>query len=114
MKKAIIFIGVVLLTACSVNKQELIGSWVEPIPGMEDQKQGISIQEDGSASSINMHTLVYTGWQLDGNKLLLSGASVGNGQTINFTDTAKIVKLTPDSLVLKSHDYYTRYARLKE
>lgn len=43
-----------LLAACSGNSASVTGVWIEPIPGMEDQVQGIKLEEGGIASSVNM------------------------------------------------------------
>lgn len=55
---------------------------------------GIDILIEGQAQSINMATLRYTSWELQGEagKILLKGQSVGNGQTIDFTETGIIAK----------------------
>ena len=55
---------------------------------------GVELDIDGAASSINMATLVYTSWQLTQNpgEIILHGRSIGNVQTIEFADTAKIYK----------------------
>ena len=52
-----------LLAACSGNSASVTGVWIEPIPGMEDQVQGIKLEEGGIASSVNMATLVYKNWK---------------------------------------------------
>ena len=79
MLAAILLTG--LLVACSGNSTSVVGVWVEPVPGMEGQMQGIKIEEGGAASSVNMATLVYENWKQEGDKLILSGKSIGNGQT---------------------------------
>jgi len=79
----------------------LEGAWVEPVPGMANEVQGILIETGGRASSINMATLQYTSWSQDGNILILNGKSIGNGQTIEFSDTLEIRELTRETLVLK-------------
>ena len=79
-----------LLAACSGNSASVTGVWIEPIPGMEDQVQGIKLEEGGIASSVNMATLVYKNWKQEGDQLILAGNSIGNGQTIEFIDTMKI------------------------
>lgn len=93
----------------------LIGSWVQPIPGMPDQIQGIDIHENGEASSINMATLVFESWSSPesdpDHQLILCGQSIGNGITTSFCDTVKIEKLTQDSLVLAYPEYVSRYSR---
>lgn len=89
----------IALTACCGNGIE--GEWVEPAPGMEDMMQGMNLEHGGKASSINMATLQYEKWEKRGDRLLLSGKSIGNGMTIPFTDTLVIVKLTATELTLK-------------
>lgn len=83
-------LGMVALTAC--NNASIEGSWVEPVPGMPGMQQGFVLDGDGSASSINMATLKYEAWKKVGNRLLLSGTSIGNHQNISFTDTLTIEK----------------------
>lgn len=100
IKKCLLFSVLALVAACSQPKADLVGSWVQPIPGQEESVQGIQIDEGGAASSINMATLVYTGWVMDGKTLTLTGESIGNGQTIAFEETYEIKSLTPDKLVL--------------
>lgn len=105
MKKRIIsksvwgFMTVIALTACGGNDIE--GKWVEPIPGMKDQMQGVNLEKGGKASSINMATLQYEKWEKKDNKLILSGKSIGNHATSSFTDTLIIEKLTKEELTLK-------------
>ena len=77
-------LGMVALAAC--NNASIEGSWVEPVPGMPGMQQGFVLDRDGSASSINMATLKYEAWKKVGNRLLLSGTSIGNHQNISFTD----------------------------
>ena len=95
------FIAAVLASACSNQILSLEGNWVEPIPGMEDRVQGFSLAKDGQASSINMATLRYEAWQRQGDKLILSGTSIGNGTSGSFSDTYTIEKITADKLILK-------------
>ena len=89
-----------LLSACgeSVN---LVGTWLQPVPGMPQCQQGFMLEADGKARSVNMATLSYKTWKEEDRKLILSGTSIGNRQTIEFTDTLAIEKNTADSLVLK-------------
>ena len=96
-----------LLAACGGNSASIVGSWVEPVPGMEGQVQGIKMEEGGVASSVNMATLVYESWKQEGTKLILTGKSIGNGQTID------IKRLTADSLVLDNQGMEIRYAKQK-
>lgn len=79
------------------------GRWTEPIPGMEG-RQGFVLQADGSAASVGMQTLRYDRWERRGDRLILQGRSLGNGQTIRFSDTLTIRTLTADRLVLRRDD----------
>lgn len=87
-----------VLIACS-SEAGIEGNWVEPVPGMENMTQGFSLKADGKASSINMTTLQYDAWKQEGDRLILSGKSIGNGITIPVSDTFVVEKLTPDSLI---------------
>lgn len=104
MRKVLLFLAAAIaLVSCHTDvkytEQELVGLWVEPIPGMSNV-QGVALKEGGEAHSINMATLLYEHWECNGSELLLTGKSVGNHQTIAFTDTLKIEKVSADSLIL--------------
>ena len=73
---------------------EAVGKWTMPDPIDPEGVMGIEILIEGQAQSINMATLRYTSWELQGEagKILLKGQSVGNGQTIDFTETGIIAK----------------------
>jgi hypothetical protein len=62
-----------------------IGKWTCPDPIDSNKKMGVELDVKGEASSINMATLPYTRWELQGQpgKLILFGKSIGNGQTFN-------------------------------
>lgn len=84
------------------NESDFIGSWVQPIPGITGE-QGFLLEEGGKAESVNMATLQYDSWNLQGNQLILSGKSLGNGTTIAFQDTLTVLRLTNDSLVVSQN-----------
>ena len=85
-----------------------------PINGQPGEVQGIKLEENGEASSINMHTLVYKEWEQQGRQRQMCIRDSGNGIEIEGVDTLKIDKLTPDSLVLSSNYGYTlEYVRQK-
>ena len=99
-----------LLVSCG-DLPQMEGTWVEPVPGMENSVQGFKLEEGGKASSVNMATLQYESWKQEGDKLILSGKSIGNGVTIPFSDTLEIAGLTQDSLFLKRGTLVMRYVR---
>ena len=90
------------------------GKWIEPNPINADEVQGFELKQDGTASSINMATLAFQQWNLENGELLLKSQSIGNGQTIEGTDTLRIDKLNADSLVLsRDGNVLWRLARQK-
>lgn len=98
-----------------VSQEDLLGSWICVMPEGLNITQGVTLEQDGKATSIGMATLKYESWQvLDGDRLVLTGQSIGNGQTIQFSDTLNIATLTADSLVLaKEAGYKQEYFREK-
>ena len=112
MKKLFsLFAFLFLLSACGQDK--LVGTWIQPIPGMENQIQGFKLNADGSAESVNMHTLVYNAWSHKNNTLTLKGESIGNGQTIKISEQFEIQNLTQDTLILRLQDSVFTYTRQK-
>lgn len=101
------------VTKCVVTPVSVVGSWVEPIPGMSGV-QGFKLDSNGVASSINMSTLVYNSWTLDKGILYLSGESIGNGQKDYVNHIWTIITLSPDSLIVSAKEgLIFRYARMK-
>lgn len=109
-KIVLICLSISVLTACE-NGENIIGKWTQPVPGIPNIKQGFVLEEGGHASSINMATLSYKMWQQQDSLLILSGRSIGNRQTISFSDTLSIESLTRDSLILKKGKLTIRYTR---
>lgn len=85
----------------------LIGSWVEPIPGNSDAVQGFTLNEDGTACSINMHTLLYQKWVLKAGTLILTAKSIGN-HTSSIGDEAYTIELVGKNS-LKLNNGYTSF-----
>ncbi len=78
----------------------IAGTWIEPNPINAAEVQGVTLNADGTASSVNMATLLFKSWKLEDNHLILSSTSIGNKQTIESIDTLLLKKLDADSLVL--------------
>ncbi|MEG1838660.1 MAG: lipocalin family protein [Bacteroidaceae bacterium] len=83
------------------------GTWVEPNPIAPKEMQGFTLNQDGTATSINMASLLMKRWNLIDNTLILNYQSIGNGQTFNGADTLNVVKLNADSLVLSKNGTIT-------
>ena len=94
MKKQIFSMAVmaVVFAACGGTKAPVtvVGSWIMPIDGQPGEVQGIKLEENGEASSINMHTLVYKEWEQQGDQLYLTVKSIGNGIEIEGVDLSLI------------------------
>lgn len=108
-----------LAASCSVKPSaaSLSGCWTQAVPGQPQHIQGMALMPDGRASSINMHTLLYTGWRLDGNRLTLTGKSIGNGNSSVFTTASTIDRLSKTTLILNTdgnRETYTRTSRCVE
>lgn len=93
------------------DKALLIGSWVEPNPIDSSQVQGFTLNEDGTASSINMETLKYSKWWVEPGRLVLVSSSIGNG--ISFTDTTScpIMRMGKGTLDIKYGNLKRSYRR---
>lgn len=80
------------------------GEWLQPNPIAPDQVQGFILNPDGTASSVNMATLLFKSWNLDNYTLTLDYESIGNGQTITGVDTLHVVRINADSLILSQNN----------
>lgn len=102
--------------SCSTKytEQELVGLWIEPIPGMPGKVQGVALEQGGTAHSINMATLAYESWRCSGGELILTGESIGNGVRSRFTDTLRIGMVSADSLILMRGNLRIGYRRSVE
>lgn len=77
------------------------GQWVEPNPIDSTAVQGFALNGDGTAASIGMETLRFVSWNLTApDTLILTGKSIGNGQTLPMCDTLTVLRLDADSLIL--------------
>ena len=90
----------------------LLGRWIEAEDGMG---MGIEFEAGGTARSIGMQTLIFTGWeQLPDGGLKLNGYSIGNGNTITFSEEWEIQELEPDRLTIAQSDLTLRFRRETE
>ncbi|WP_227472051.1 lipocalin family protein [Parabacteroides bouchesdurhonensis] len=76
------------------------GTWIEPNPIAPKEVQGFTLNQDGTAQSVNMATLSIDGWNLEDRTLFLNYKSIGNRQSFDGIDTLQINKIDADSLVL--------------
>lgn len=90
-----------------------VGSWVEPIPGNESEVQGFSLNEDGTACSINMHTLLYQKWVMKQDKLIFTVKSIGNHSSSVDDEEYTIELIGKNSLRLNNGYASFTYKRIK-
>ena len=89
----------------------LTGRWIEVLPEGTPYTQGVCLNDDGTAESIGMATLKWYRWSRQGDMVILFGESIGNGQTIECSDTLNIVSLAGDTLKVKRDNEVVSYVR---
>lgn len=85
-----------------IDTAKLIGKWLQPVTGMDNEWQGMELRKNGKAIAINMYSLVYEKWALQHDTLLLWNHAEGvkSSDSTRTVDTAIIRELTDTSLVL--------------
>lgn len=97
-------------------KENLFGRWLQPIPGEEDESQGFVLNKDYTATSLNIHTLLYEKWALSQDTLFLWSHTQGVNLYSENIDTLLIKKLTEKELVIapaNAKDIEERYIKEK-
>lgn len=114
LNRLTIVLFIAFLTACNNGNVSIKGAWVRPVPGIPNMQQGFILEAGGKASSINMATLQYEAWEQKNNLLILSGKSIGNHQTIYFSDTLHIEKQSQNNLILRKGEAIYSYTRIEK
>lgn len=111
MKRIIVLAAVAICMAgCKSEKYDICGTWIHsPQTGWG---VGFSLNEDGTAKSVNLGPMLFDTWKREGDKLIINGRNVVNGIGLEFVDTLKIDKLTADSLVVSSGGTEFRLGRM--
>ena len=93
-----------------INQAALLGNWVMPNPLDGSDEVGISIKEGGIVDGIEQSTITYKTWRLVRGQLELFSVreDAGEEEEVALYD---IVKLAPDSLVLKDSEDIYEYGR---
>lgn len=96
-------------SAEKVVDNPLVGTWVQPNPVNLSEVQGFQLNSDGSASSVNMATLLYRNWWINGDSLNLVVESIGN--QVSFIDTLgySVLRCDGDTLVLRREQLTETY-----
>lgn len=100
----------------SADYDNAIGTWTKADPIDKSKRMGVQLDVNCKATSINMATLPYTRWELQGKpgKVLLFGKSIGNGQSFDVTTvmTMKNVKGKWMMIDDKTKDVYVKESEL--
>lgn len=93
-----------------INQVALLGNWVMPNPLDGSDEVGFSIKEGGVVDGIDQSTIAYKTWRLVRGKLELFSIreDAGEEEEIVLYD---ILKLSPDSLILKDSEDTYEYGR---
>lgn len=100
MKKSVLLLTIGMCACAEQNQIDLAGCWMEILPQNTFYQQGVCLNSDGTAQSIGMATLQYHDWKQSDNQFIINGESIGNGQSIPFSDTLTIVNLVNDTLTV--------------
>ncbi len=97
--------------SAKLEKALLVGSWVEKPKG-EFGPQGFTLYGNNKASSIKTATLVYQKWRTEGNNLILTSKSIGNGSTSVGDETYEVLVLDNTTLKIKINKSIIEYQRI--
>jgi hypothetical protein len=101
------------------SASQLLGRWLQPVAGRENEVQGFHLKKNGKAFSINTYAVIYDRWQLRHDSLLLWSyvESEHNKDTAAVIDTTIIRSLTDSTLILfpinAAIGYQEKYTREK-
>ena len=93
----------------TINKDLLVGSWLDS----SEAALHFTMFEDGTARSDNMETLLYEKWRLEGDKLIITAKSIGNGSSSVGDDVYEIQELTDKKMILKNGEYFLEFVKKK-
>ena len=96
-----------------INQVALLGNWVMPNPLDGSDEIGFRIKEGGIVEGIEQSTLTYKTWRLVRGKLELVDVREGGGEEEEVI-LYDIVRLTPDSLILKEGEDLYEYGRQQQ
>lgn len=96
-----------------INQAALLGNWVMPNPLDGSDEVGFRIKEGGIVEGIEQSSIAYKTWRLVRGKLELVDIREGGGEEEEIT-LYDIVKVTPDSLIIKDSEDTYEYGRQQQ
>lgn len=103
----------------SYTEDQLLGKWLQPVPGVDKATQGFLLKKKGAITSINTYSIIYDKWSVSHDTLLLWSHAEGSQQkdSAAVIDTTLIKSLTDTSLVLfpikAAEGYLEEYKKVK-
>lgn len=103
-----------------VTEPQLLGRWTRPVEGLENKTEGFELRKQGKIRNINStkFTMVYDGWALHTDTLILSSHQALVKEPEEVIDTAIIRGITDTTLILfpirAAEGYEERYTRRYE
>jgi hypothetical protein len=94
-----------------VDRNLLLGSWIETMPGSESEFQGFTLHHDGTATSINKTSVEYKRWMLNNGQLILTTISFGNQCSIIEDQVYTIEAVGSKRLLLKTSSTSQSYKK---
>jgi len=108
MKKLLLSATVIFALGFMSCSPSPVGTWV--IPAGNTEEQGITLYNDGTASSINMRNVEFKNWEKNGDILILKGNNTGSNKR-EFVDTMKIENITKTEMTLSQAGYSVKYIK---
>ena len=106
MKKLFLFaiLGLLLNGCMRTVSDDLVGTWLRPVPNRPEETQGFELHKKGKAVAVNIPKTTYRTWYVSDDHLVLTGQDTSNGTPLLFTDTYVIHSVSDSMLVLISAD----------
>lgn len=96
-----------------INQTSLLGNWVMPNPLDGSDEVGFAIKEGGVMEGIEQSSIIYKTWRLFNGRLEITSERESGGGEQDIV-LYNILKLTPDSLIIKDTEDTFEYGRQKE
>ena len=112
-------VALVKADTVSYTEDQLLGKWLQPVPGADKATQGFQLKKKGAITSINTYSMVYDKWSVSHDTLLLWSHAEGTQQkdSAAVIDTTLIKALTDSTLVLfpikAAEGYLEEYKKVK-
>ena len=102
MKKLLLVLSLsVAFYGCMRTVQDdLVGTWVRPVPNKPELTEGFTLYKKGKAEAINIPKVTYRTWYVSDDSLVLAGQDSSNGTPLLINDTYAIHSVNDSMLVL--------------